>query len=204
MEVPRTAAPYIVLQCLKRERLPTTAAGLHIASLAGKALMVGRGQENDIRISDSSISRCHAGIHFDRGGFWLKDNRSKFGTLVALRRPIPLEARRSLCVQVGRTVLSLAVTSTTSPPCSVLRPGIEAATQTLAIEQDHEIYDECLQQGCSFGALPSSIGDTEPLTVNATSPNSGSSSEGTQLLIADSDTAGSVPAHRGWRRMYSF
>lgn len=192
MEVPRAAAPYIVLECLKRE--PTTAAGLHIASLAGKALMVGRGRENDIRISDSSISRCHAGIHFDRGGFWLKDNRSKFGTLVALCRPIPLEARRSLCLQVGRTVLSLAVSSTTSPPCSVRRPGIE----------DHEMYDECLQQGCSFGALPSSIGDTEPLTAHAASPNGGSSSEGTQLLIADSDFAGSVPARRGWHRMHSF
>jgi len=45
---------------------------------------LGRGHESDVRVSDISVSRCHALIKYNlqNGRFYLEDNLSKFGTLV--------------------------------------------------------------------------------------------------------------------------
>ena len=45
---------------------------------------LGRGHESDVRVSDISVSRCHALIKYNHqnGRFYLEDNLSKFGTLV--------------------------------------------------------------------------------------------------------------------------
>ena len=46
---------------------------------------IGRGHESDLRVSDISVSRCHAIIKYDAKNsqrFYLEDNLSKFGTLV--------------------------------------------------------------------------------------------------------------------------
>merc|ERR1719203_2065771 len=85
--------------------------GLHVISLAEKALMLGRGHESDVRIADVSISRCHSTIRFQQGQFLLQDNDSKFGTLVAMKRPRQIEASKPISLQIGRTVLSLTLTS---------------------------------------------------------------------------------------------
>lgn len=112
MEVPRTQPPFIVLEnAMPLSRGNSASRGLHVISLAEKPLMLGRGHESDIRIADVSMSRCHASIRAQGGQFLLQDNESKFGTLVALRRPFMLEASKPLCLQVGRTVLSLCVSS---------------------------------------------------------------------------------------------
>ena len=46
---------------------------------------LGRGHESDLRVSDISVSRCHAILKYDAADtkrFYLEDNLSKFGTLV--------------------------------------------------------------------------------------------------------------------------
>jgi FHA domain len=45
---------------------------------------LGRGHESDVRVSDISVSRCHAILKYDSSdnGYYLEDNLSKFGTLV--------------------------------------------------------------------------------------------------------------------------
>jgi len=45
---------------------------------------LGRGHESDVRVSDISVSRCHAILKYDVNdhGYYLEDNLSKFGTLV--------------------------------------------------------------------------------------------------------------------------
>ncbi|MGE4158304.1 MAG: sigma 54-interacting transcriptional regulator [Planctomycetota bacterium] len=48
----------------------------------GRSYVVGRGQESDIAISDSSISRRHAMIEWRGGCFYLKDLGSRNGTWV--------------------------------------------------------------------------------------------------------------------------
>jgi len=109
VEVPRTQPPFIVLENMVRDSQQHTSRGLHVISLAEKVLKLGRGHESDVRIADVSISRCHATIRFHRGSFLLEDNNSKFGTLVALKKPRPLEAGSPISIQMGRTVLALTL-----------------------------------------------------------------------------------------------
>ena len=49
-----------------------------------KTFKLGRGHESDVRVSDISVSRCHALVKYneENGRFYLEDNLSKFGTLV--------------------------------------------------------------------------------------------------------------------------
>jgi len=108
VEVPWTQPPFIVLENMVRDSQQHAQRGLHIISLAEKMLKIGRGHESDVRIADVSISRCHATIRFERGHFILEDNNSKFGTLVAMKKPRLLEPGCSLSIQMGRTVLSLS------------------------------------------------------------------------------------------------
>jgi len=87
-----------------------------VISLAdNKLLKLGRGHESDVRIADVSISRCHATIRFLRGQFVLEDHNSKFGTLIAMKKPRALEVSSSISIQVGRTVLSLTLQHNNQP-----------------------------------------------------------------------------------------
>lgn len=112
VEVPQTEPPFIVLENMVRDSQQHTGRGLHVISLANdKLLKLGRGHESDVRIADVSISRCHATVRFHRGQFVLEDNSSKFGTLVAMKKPRTLDAGFAISIQVGRTVLSLSLQS---------------------------------------------------------------------------------------------
>jgi hypothetical protein len=111
VEVPSTQPPFVVLENMVRDSQQHTSRGLHVISLAEKALKLGRGHESDVRIADVSISRYHATISFVRGQFILEDNNSKFGTLVAMKKPRQLEAACPTSIQMGRTVLSLTLQS---------------------------------------------------------------------------------------------
>ena len=68
------------------------------------AIKLGRGHESNIRISDISVSRCHAIIKVIDKRFYIEDNNAKFGTLVGFTNPIPID--KHVSVQVGRSVLS--------------------------------------------------------------------------------------------------
>jgi pSer/pThr/pTyr-binding forkhead associated (FHA) protein len=47
------------------------------------SVSIGRGTDNDLRVTDISVSRVHAFIKKDTNGdYYLTDNTSKFGTLV--------------------------------------------------------------------------------------------------------------------------
>lgn len=109
VEVPKTQPPFIVLENMVRDSQQHATRGLHVISLAEKVLKLGRGHESDVRIADVSISRCHAMIRFHRGHFLLEDNNSKFGTLVAMKKPRLLEPGSTVSIQMGRTVLCLSV-----------------------------------------------------------------------------------------------
>jgi hypothetical protein len=116
VEVPHTEPPFIVLENMVRDSQQHSGRGLHVISLAeNKLLKLGRGHESDVRIADVSISRCHATIRFHRNGFVLEDHQSKFGTLVAMKKPRMLEHDSAVSIQVGRTVLSLKLQSGTGP-----------------------------------------------------------------------------------------
>jgi len=109
VEVPRPQLPFIVLETIPRDSQQQASRGLHVVSLAEKVVKLGRGHESHVRIADVSISRCHAMIRFHDGQFILEDNNSKFGTLVAMKKPRLLESGSTVSIQMGRTVLSLVV-----------------------------------------------------------------------------------------------
>ena len=51
-------------------------------------IKVGRGHDSEVRVTDISVSRCHALIKVSsRGDYVVEDNNSKFGTLVQIRKP---------------------------------------------------------------------------------------------------------------------
>jgi len=109
VEAPGTQPPFIVLENMERDSRQHAKRGLHIISLAEKAVKLGRSHECQVKIADVSISRCHATIRFDDERFFLEDNNSRFGTLVAMREARRLESGRTVSIQMGRTVLSLCV-----------------------------------------------------------------------------------------------
>lgn len=82
-----TDTPYVLLQILSKDK--NQSRGIHILSLSEKAsVKMGRGQDNDLRITDISVSRCHSVLKYSQGKFLLEDNDSKFGTLVLLQKPL--------------------------------------------------------------------------------------------------------------------
>lgn len=128
--VPKTQPPFIVLENLVRESQQHNNRGLHVISLAEKKLLkLGRGHESDVRIADVSISRCHATIRYTSGSFILEDHSSKFGTLVVIKKPKPMDVGSQMSVQVGRTVLQMSVEANQDSPVEALAGQI--ATQSL-------------------------------------------------------------------------
>ncbi|KAM3143904.1 hypothetical protein pb186bvf_003955 [Paramecium bursaria] len=66
---------------------------------------IGRANDNQIKIQDISVSRYHGKICFMNDNLYIYDNSSKFGTLIKLKKSIPLFPElNSVQFQVGRTV----------------------------------------------------------------------------------------------------
>lgn len=70
---------------------------------------MGRCHECDVKISDISVSRNHAQIHYKDNKFWLQDTSSKFGTLTLARGRIQVLPGTTLGMQVGRTLLLFVI-----------------------------------------------------------------------------------------------
>jgi pSer/pThr/pTyr-binding forkhead associated (FHA) protein len=56
-----------------------------------KEATIGRSFDAGMRVPDISVSRYHAIIEYHNDHFFLKDNKSKFGTLVLLRQPLVID-----------------------------------------------------------------------------------------------------------------
>jgi hypothetical protein len=108
VEIPKPETRFIVLELLRREL--TAPRGLYLVSLDSNAsVVIGRAIENEMMISEISVSRVHASILLQDNNFYLVDEQGKFGTLVRVRRPLCLDLSRSTTFQAGRTVLVLSI-----------------------------------------------------------------------------------------------
>ncbi len=68
----------------------------------------GRGQSAEVRITDISVSRFHTQIKLNKNGeVYIKDNNSKFGTLIELTDPLAIKTAHPVYLQIGRCVLVL-------------------------------------------------------------------------------------------------
>jgi hypothetical protein len=102
---------YLLLESLTFEKNSSRMVHLIMPDNDKQNFKLGRGHESDVRVSDISVSRCHALIKYNQinGKFYLEDNLSKFGTLVLAKENIELEPEMTKAVQIGRSVISFTV-----------------------------------------------------------------------------------------------
>eukprot|EP00344_Euplotes_crassus_P012721 CAMPEP_0197001484 /NCGR_PEP_ID=MMETSP1380-20130617/6173_1 /TAXON_ID=5936 /ORGANISM="Euplotes crassus, Strain CT5" /LENGTH=403 /DNA_ID=CAMNT_0042419169 /DNA_START=157 /DNA_END=1369 /DNA_ORIENTATION=+ len=101
--------PFIILESYPKEGSRNeTQKSIYICKTGNKrTLNIGRAQQNELRIHDISISRNHAEISIvDDTKLYIKDVKSKFGTLVLVKAPeiIPEDKTTVSTYQIGRTV----------------------------------------------------------------------------------------------------
>lgn len=98
--------PYFILESMSNHGANR---GMHCVSLKNtESVLLGRGHDSDIRISDISVSRIHARIKFVKENFYLEDHNSKFGTLVQTNQA-EVKGTEVLIVQSGRSLLEFKV-----------------------------------------------------------------------------------------------
>ena len=84
---------------------------LYIISLEkNHEIKVGRGSTSDILISDASISRNHCLLSIEGKNIYLKDNNSKFGSLILIQnKKFKIIENLPLFFQIGRTFFNLSL-----------------------------------------------------------------------------------------------
>lgn len=129
------SAPHMILEEISKER---SSKAIHVIHLTTKdSLRLGRGHESEVRISDISVSRCHAIISYRNGAFYLEDNKSKFGTLVEINDQFLIDPSNQIAVQIGRTVISLSIKSEGKNQISEMEAMNMSLDETVA-DQDFE------------------------------------------------------------------
>jgi predicted component of type VI protein secretion system len=78
-----------------------------IFSNEGVALKVGRGHQCEMRVNDISVSRVHAEVRYENNKFYIKDMKSKFGTLIKFKEEYNI--RDGLSLQYGRVCLQFNI-----------------------------------------------------------------------------------------------
>lgn len=146
--MPRTRAPFVVLEATGGAHGRFGAhRGLHVLSLArGRRAELGRSHQSDARVFDVSISRLHAMIQYHKGRFVLRDQDSKFGTLVAINAPHAVDEASPLSVQVGRSVLRFSVDQPRSARLTRKRKAEQEAqgpsSRSPPLERSFDEFDE--------------------------------------------------------------
>jgi hypothetical protein len=84
---------FLWLESLTFEKNSSRMVHLIMPDETHPSFKLGRGHESDVRVSDISVSRCHAILKYDREEhcYFLEDNLSKFGTLVLAKSAIELD-----------------------------------------------------------------------------------------------------------------
>jgi hypothetical protein len=75
--------------------------------------LIGRDSESDVRLSDRSVCATHAQITFDKDTkqFFIQDHASLSGTFILLTGQLELPADEPTYVKIGRTTLSMRISS---------------------------------------------------------------------------------------------
>lgn len=135
--------PYILLEEYTPESFNSN--GVHIVTIDDeKTISIGRAQDAELRISDISVSRNHAGLSFCNNKFRIIDRKSKFGTLVKLKKVMTLEAGKKMSIQVGRTLFHIKVEKMFSLRKCCCAHFLKIAPESSYITQeegDKSVYD---------------------------------------------------------------
>lgn len=146
---------YLLLESLTFEKNSSRMVHLIMPDSEKKIFKLGRGHESDVRVSDISVSRCHALVKYNEesGRFYLEDNLSKFGTLVLAKSSIDLEPEMTKAVQIGRSVISFTV-----------KPYIPQAPQHTQAQQaaQQAVSHQIREQSCQAQQMSSAFKTPSP------------------------------------------
>ncbi len=94
---------YIILESLNQVKDSNNQKSIQVITLEeNEKIMMGRGHDTDVRINDISVSRTHAVLTYQSGKVYIKDLKSKFGTLVLVQNDIQIN-EKPVALQIGRT-----------------------------------------------------------------------------------------------------
>jgi len=100
---------YVILESFSRDNDST---GIHIIDLSSnQEFKLGRSHECDLKLTDISVSRVHAIFSVLKGKLYLKDNNSKFGTLVLMGNTLVINDVnfKTSWIQSGRTIFRFSI-----------------------------------------------------------------------------------------------
>lgn len=104
-----TDKKFIVLESLNQVKDNNNFKSIHVIIFENdEKVLLGRGHDSDVRINDISVSRIHASLILSEGQIFLKDLKSKFGTLALLKEDIEVFEKK-ICLQIGRTYAEAAL-----------------------------------------------------------------------------------------------
>lgn len=86
---------YLVLESISVDKPTSKSIYIMTPTENNTVYRVGRANDQDLRIGDISSSRAHAQIIFNGSNFTIKDNMSKFGTMVQIKNKLVLKPMQS-------------------------------------------------------------------------------------------------------------
>eukprot|EP00347_Sterkiella_histriomuscorum_P023628 403333938 len=139
---------FLWLESLTFEKNSSRMVHLVMPSQQLSSFKLGRGHESDVRVSDISVSRCHAILKYDSSdyGYYLEDNLSKFGTLVLAKQAIELDVDCTKAVQIGRSVISFTVKPTDLAKTVVKTPSPRRQAQITQQPSAEEILRKKIEE----------------------------------------------------------
>ena len=107
---PPKTSNYIILESLPYINNNKNIKDIFIVKLKDNEISIGRGERNDIKVRDLSVSRYHCILKFNKNTGNLNIiNRSKFGTQVLIKDNIKLNINEKIYFQVGNTYIKAEI-----------------------------------------------------------------------------------------------
>lgn len=99
---------YVILEDLRSAGYATR--GVHVVGMSGEGVCrFGRSPDCEVYISDASITRFHANIRIHKGGFYLEDLHSRFGTAVKTTKKLKLPLDIPTLIQTNNLIVTIQV-----------------------------------------------------------------------------------------------
>lgn len=108
VKIPKPKGKYLVLEEMLGDEF---CYYLHLLEVDVMPINIGRSTYCELKIDDMSVSKVHASIELVDNKFYIKDNYSKYGTLVLVDEPMIIRENEQRFVQVNNTFIILTVYS---------------------------------------------------------------------------------------------
>ena len=97
--------PYILLESLNlNTQLRDNLISIYAICFSPQkaSIKIGRSNDSELRLTDISVSRNHSQLIYNKGNFYIEDNRSKFGSLLLIQNEIQFLPYQNFSIQVGK------------------------------------------------------------------------------------------------------